>query len=447
MATVNNTVIISYNINGRISQSVQIRYDITYRLSQSVNIRYDIIETSHLQNSVKILYTIIHSRSVFRRNTEKEYDEIGPIATVSSKFGKVKTESITIESAEGSYCLSCEIIVATEQSWRECVIGESLNITIYQYLNGIVYSTLYGFLIDSPSRSRVFGRTIYTVRARSNTSKLDFPTADAISFINGGEKTAFELCEGICSDCEIALEWNIIDWELPKGILVVEGESPLNVVRKIAAAAGGILQSHLSESKLIVQYKYSTDGPEESISDALDILKWSETQYRGRGFNVVRVSDRTIINEDDSTYIYIELDEDRNGGKSSFAPTDTIFLRVYSSAPYSIQVTSGSITKIAEDEVSEVEGDIMLFDGETYPSVSKPINEVGTNIWYGNDLGAITKIGSSEVIAAGAGPDTLGISKAAYDVKYDVWRLVPPVDISGEYHIYVKSLQTGEEEE
>jgi hypothetical protein len=109
-----------------------------------------------------------------------------------------------------------------------------------------------------------------------------------------------------------------------------------------------------------------------------------------------------------------------------------------------MQVTAGTLTKIVSDEVLAAEPSVLIFDGDTYPSVNKPIESVGSTVWYGNDLGAVSKAGASELSAAEALPTTLGILKAAYNVKYDVWRLVPPATASGEYYIYVKSAQTGD---
>ena len=424
MSTVTNTIPIVYNINGLIARTVNVRYGINLRVRQDNTLRYDIIEYDRVSQSVSLLYNIVDKAVIQHESTCSV--KVGGVA--------IAAETVTIEAEEGSYCISCEVVLLKKNDWLLCTVGSTLSITI----NGMEY----GFVIDSPGRGRKFNKTGYTVRARSKTSELDFPTAEAVSFTNAST-TANTLCASLCSACGIALDWRILDWSLLAGVVVAEGDAPLNIVRKIAAAAGAVLQSTIDGETLIVQYKHQGGTATRIFTDELNILRWVETQYKGSGFNSVRISDRSIVSEDDSAYIYIELDDVRNGGQSSFNITDTIYLRVYSSEPYTMQVTSGTITRIAVDEVRLANGDIILFDGEVYPSVSKPIDSVGDVIWYGNDLGAVSKVVASEVSAELAGPETLGIAKTAYNVKHDVWRLVPPPEVTGEYHIYVKSSQTG----
>ena len=139
----------------------------------------------------------------------------------------------------------------------------------------------------------------------------------------------------------------------------------------------------------------------------------------------------------EDAYLVAELDEERNGGKTSFSRGDTVHFRIYSDVNYTIETTSGTIQNGNIDEPEEMEAEVLSFVKGQAPSVTKKVVTMGVTTWYGNDLGAINSIGSTTVQADNADEDTLGIASIEYTSEYNQHSLVPPGTMTETWHILV----------
>ena len=141
----------------------------------------------------------------------------------------------------------------------------------------------------------------------------------------------------------------------------------------------------------------------------------------------------------DGEILMAELDEERNGGRTTFAPGDVVYFRVWSSIPYAVAVSAGSVFREVQGETSHAE-EVIAFPHTAEASVQRPIDSLDSSaVWYGPSLGPLTAPGGTKVRATNGGPDKIGVCKCGYTHKYDVWRLQPPSipQNVNEFHVLV----------
>jgi len=418
---VNRTFTALYDMTARIGCAMRARYDMTTRAALSFVGKYDLTDVDRVGASTTALYNMVDSKTII--------DELAVSAAIGSK--SVGLISLDINSAEGSYCNSFSAVCLNYTEWRKCAVDDSITVVI----NEIEYT----FIIDSTGRNRVFGETVFSISGRSKTRNLDFPHAAAVTATYDAT-TAKEICGGLCSEYDITLNWQIVNWSISAGIFSADSISPLEIIKTITAAAGAILQSTPAGDTLVVRYLYPMSPGSVSVSDSAEIITVQENFERRACYNAVRVSDKPIVDEDER-YIIVELDTERNNGATQFEPGDTVYLRVYSSAAYTMAVTDGTITKIAGDEVSDYDPSVEPFVYDEDVQLSRPINDIVSTDWFGNDLGSLSIVGITGVRAADSTSTSLGIANITYRVKYDVWKLQAPQTALENYYIYVLSAQ------
>lgn len=132
----------------------------------------------------------------------------------------------------------------------------------------------------------------------------------------------------------------------------------------------------------------------------------------------------TFSKESDSVGFELELDEEKNEGKSTFAPGDEVFIRVYPGGlSPSKNTTMGNITVVATDKYETVpnEGfEYLVFARDSEQNVSHIIKDITDLQWCGYipnvpPIFGETKISFSEEVSC--------VMKLVYRTTYDSWKL------------------------
>jgi hypothetical protein len=151
----------------------------------------------------------------------------------------------------------------------------------------------------------------------------------------------------------------------------------------------------------------------------------------------------------EDAYLVAELDEVKNGGKTSFTKGDTVHFKVFSDVNYEFEVTSGTISNGSVGVQEIIENEILSFIKGEAPSVQNyiapldpPESAITSQTWYGNNLGAIKPFGGTNVQADNATEETIGIASIDYITQYNEHQLVPPSGMTDVYHIivYIKAV-------
>lgn len=117
-----------------------------------------------------------------------------------------------------------------------------------------------------------------------------------------------------------------------------------------------------------------------------------------------------------------------NAGKSSFIPGDTAYYLVYkhkiTSTTHTASAGSAAYNSSGTRQITET----VSFLKEQDASVRYPITSLDSFEWLGNDLGAITSTGGSNIRCAEQG---VGVALVTYTTSFDAWGLSSPAEING----------------
>jgi hypothetical protein len=141
---------------------------------------------------------------------------------------------------------------------------------------------------------------------------------------------------------------------------------------------------------------------------------------------------------ENGAHIAAELDENKNGGKTTFLAGDVVYFRVYADIAYAITPTSGDVVKALSSVESETIGEILAFVKTKQAGVQKKIKPGTLSwTWYGNNPGNLLKTGATEVTIDTALEAPLAVGKVEYKSEYDLWTLTPPAGMASEYAILI----------
>jgi hypothetical protein len=116
----------------------------------------------------------------------------------------------------------------------------------------------------------------------------------------------------------------------------------------------------------------------------------------------------------------VELDDERNGGKTQFSSGDTVFFKAYTSPP-DMEVTgdasSGTLTKGAKG--TGIVKEQLTFANAKTANLRYLANKITSFKWFGRDGGAPSVIGNQVTIPA----NTIGVLEVEYEADYTSWSL------------------------
>lgn len=152
---------------------------------------------------------------------------------------------------------------------------------------------------------------------------------------------------------------------------------------------------------------------------------------------------KTITSDAD---IIIELDDERNNGKTEFMFGEKAYFKVFAdpSVNVSIRATDGTITN--EGTGQDVVEENLQFIDSNEATTSKPILSISSYEWLGNSLGTITKK-DVKTLQAEKTPDPLGDNGIGLlNVKYlSSFRRyaisVPQISGKNEYSVLVVAVR------
>lgn len=117
----------------------------------------------------------------------------------------------------------------------------------------------FAFMAEDYSDNREFGRRTYTVSGRSVTARLAADYAKTKSGVVQSRLYARQLAAEQLQFLPYTLTfWDIPDWLIPGGSYSIGDKTPMDVLRDIASAAGGFVESHPSRAQLSLRPHWKT---------------------------------------------------------------------------------------------------------------------------------------------------------------------------------------------
>jgi hypothetical protein len=282
--------------------------------------------------------------------------------------------SISIETSIDQYTLSASVGLATLPEYLACTVGSILSLTIG--------GTTFSLKVEGRSRNREHGSSGYTITALSPAAWLDAPYAQTVNTEYSGMASAIASTLA----APLSVSWQTIDWALPASTLIASEETPLSVLRKLAAAVGAVLQSQPDGSLAVIPSyplsvpSWATSTPADILSDLDDILTAAETYDHRPGYNRYVISDE--IGAADTVRLEEEgLDNQRKRIRAYRTPWQ----------PISLRHTGGDWVALTEmgTEEREVEETVEFVAGEG--RTKYPIYDRVTMAWQQVSLGGVTQ--------------------------------------------------------
>jgi hypothetical protein len=242
----------------------------------------------------------------------------------------------------------------------------------------------YHFIVDAaPRRSRQPGENVFVVPLVSKTVLLDSPHSVVDS----------ENLSGMAADLVAVLaapfivDWQLVNWFIPPNILQGNGESAISIIKRIVAAAGGLVQT--SPAGVLVcrpEYpvsvnEWSSAAPAFELTDQDDFFSIDPSPDPRPGYNVFFLTNQSLASDGVSLDI-VQRSATENELRVLMLPwSDTARVIMHHSGGSWVQVIDqGIVIETIEEQVEIVAG-----AGQT----TKPVFAYVDHKYSVVDLGAV----------------------------------------------------------
>lgn len=310
---------------------------------------------------------------------------------------------------EGSPFWEGQFTLADEADFLRFTINKAVTIDIY--------GDTYSMIVENATRSRegVAGIT-FTVRCVSPGIQLTSPRHDGITQENATAVMAQTYAASLATG--FTLHWDIHDWSIPAYRIQVEDAEPLEVIKKIAEAAGGVLQSD-KDGSLRVRYAfpvspvvYDSTAEDITLSSNLETFKITEEHELRLYYDKLDISD-VADGEFQDSLVY---DEEAGLLRAFLYPFDPNATVEHTSGSYISLSRIGVVTETIgqdEDEIIEIV--------EGVGNAKFPITSIITADYMEDNLGSVSfDPDTSEIRTATAGYSLVRLVYTTRSIQYNV---------------------------
>ncbi len=351
---------------------------------------------------------------------------------------KIQVISAELGIADGEYAWTARFQLAKPEDYMPMRMNDALTVTIG--------GETYALIVDSKELDRAGGKSpTFIISAISPTARLASPRAMPFDKTWDAPVLASAAVNDISGE---PVQWDLVDWWIPAGRLSVTKAVPLDVIRTIASAAGGVVATK-PNGTLAVRHLFPDPVPSwpkatirHVLFDAIDNLSYKESFRARRRTNHVVVRGYLPGN----ATLSIELDDrdlGLNAGRSSFFAGETAHFMVHAGPDVGhIQATSSAGTLFQHAaQVYKITQDL-AFDKTNLANLDKAVTSIDSVIWLGNDLGNL-RLGSDgrTIMSERTG---VAIARVTCTVRALAWGLSSPSSLSGHQSFPIRVQVTGQ---
>ena len=333
--------------------------------------------------------------------------------------------SATISLAEGDFAWSGSLELDDPASFQRVKVDDPITLE----LGGEVFN----LVVDNKTLERNgVGMPRFSVSVVSPTARLSSPRATPM------ERTWDEPTQARIAAEEAVgevIDWQLVDWLIPGGRLAVHNATPADVVRTIAEAAGGVVET-LPDGQLRVRHRFpvavpdwTTVTPDHILTDAADNLSCRESHMMRRRVNRVLV--RGYLPQ--SGHLAAEVDNRPDGlneGRSGFFAGETAHLLVHPGSEVSgvdLAASTGLLLPGPEQTLNLTQD--IIFDGVASATLDQSAVSIDSVNWLGNDLGTPTLEADRRTLSAERAG--VAIARIGYTSVARSWGLTSPETVAG----------------
>lgn len=325
----------------------------------------------------------------------------------------VRISHLNIEADRNQDVLTCEIHPETEAEYLSCPQGAELRVTITSQ-DGV---ESFVFVVTSPRITEEHGNIQYVVEAMSPLVLLGDPWGRAVN----GELS------GLASDiarqlaAPLMLDWRTVDWAIAPSTWIASGETPLALIKQLAAAVGAVVQSTPNGTVVVApEYPVSLPAWPEAVPDLvlteiLDCFTTGSTPDHRTGYN------RYLIGDQMSSSDTLRLEEET-------VSTSIKEVRGYQTPwtwSFDLRHTGGDWVQVESMGIEErqVTETVEFIAGAA--RVQYPIYSRDALAWGKTNLGSVTFAEDGALSSAVAGESLLTIT---YTTRCRLWRVHDPMN-------------------
>jgi hypothetical protein len=230
--------------------------------------------------------------------------------------------------------------------------------------------------------------------------------------------SAKRIVEELIAPYGIALQWDILDWNIKAETLFANEDSRINVIRNIVNSVGAKVQS-TPGGKMVIKYKYAVDTDKyntanlsTSLTDSADTFQVSENVIEKPGYNKYLVSDEASV----ESAAYLEQEDVENDPDSKIIKGYIVPWHDQNAA--TLETSGGHTVRISYEGVKteQIEEQVEIFKGAG--NVSKPVyGPIEVTPLY-DDVGQIYAAEDGSLTAS---VDDETLIKIVYTTKYHKW--------------------------
>ena len=296
-------------------------------------------------------------------------------------------------------------------------LGEFSGIAIGDPINLVLGLEVFQLIVDGKTLSResIAARQL-ELTAVSPIALLDAPFAATTRWYQTEAISAFAAVEALIG----TVAWQLPDWIIPAGGLLLDGVTPLSAARTIAAAVGGIVES-TPEGSVICRRRHPVSIPaygDASVAHGLfdtEVIASRAQIAPSRGFNRV-----TLANEEgagdgggvrgDRVEYVADAEDPNQGTVRAWLGVPRSIVLAHTGHPDTVVTPLGDVTRVETETVEIIEG-----RGNTRYPVAAQL----AHTWQHSDLGDVTADGQT-LQAATAGYSLLRITYTTTSIDWRV---------------------------
>lgn len=320
----------------------------------------------------------------------------------------VRVSHCNIEGDLSQDVLTCEIHPETEAEYLRCPIGSSLSVTVTS--QGAAES--FSFVVTAPRIEEQHGDTRYIVEAMSPAVHRGEPYADpVVGELTGIASTLADTLAG-----SVSLDWQTVDWAIPSATWITSDETPIALLKTMAASVGAVVQSQPDGSvRIMPEYpnQWRTAATAGSLTEILDTFTSGSTPDQRPGYN------RYLVGSQMSSADTLRLEE----LSLSAVLKEVRGYQVPWTGAFTLAHTGGAWVLIEPMGIEErQETETVEFVGGA-GRVRYPLYAVDTLDWQEVNLGSITTAEDGSLQSSVAGESLLAIT---YTTRCLLWRVRDP---------------------
>lgn len=314
--------------------------------------------------------------------------------------------SAQVSCDEGQPVWMAEFTLASRASYAQIATGDPIELE--------VMGEIYRLRVDSRTMRRSLGAEQYLISAISPLGFKDAPWAAETTIHYAQAIDARTAVEALL---ESTVHWQLPTWTIPAGALSMAGVTPLQAVRAIVEAVGGVIESfpngeincRLRDPVNVPDYASATVDHYFGDNDWVTV---GATDAPDKGFNRVLISNRTVAlsgNTDKLEVVPDPVDGGKKRIRATLSPQRPVDL-VHTGAAETAIISLGVVIRTESEVVEFVAGKASL----KYPALA-----LTGLVWQHADLGAVTVSGT----VASAVTEGYSLAAVSYTVQTTDWQV------------------------